>query len=154
LIFPHRSDLFDFLVERAYLKRGTEEGEWESQLRAVIAWRCRIQLSDLALAAGEVEEAYEHAYAAVQSLSSEAPSRLRLACLAMQTGRMAEGAAQYGECLKREPLLTEAWPEQFRALVAAGRAEEAEAFLQDCSRLIRAIPLLEEAGPVFPDPFP
>ncbi|HZO89409.1 MAG TPA: glycosyltransferase [Chthonomonadaceae bacterium] len=138
--YPRWSDSFDSYIEGVYLARGVDTEEWARGKRAGIAWRCRSMLSDLALANDQREEAYRQALAAAQDLPQNGEALLRLARCTAMTGRLEEAVLCYREGLAVMPLAYEAWPELATVLVALGRRAEAEAFVQERLRVVRAIP--------------
>lgn len=146
-VFPHRTDAFDRMVDAAYLRREADHARWEKILRAAIAWRCRMQLSDLAIASGNPDDACAHARKAVETLPDSANARLMLARCCLHLGKADEAVEQFRGCFRLEPLLVEAWPEHIEALLACGKRADAEAFAQDCRLLMKAMAPIQEMEP-------
>lgn len=138
--YPRWADGYDCYVERTYLAREVDEAEWAARMRNLVLWRCRCMLSDLASANAQTEEALVQAHGAVEALPAEAESWLRLARCEALTGRLEEAETHYRAGLALTPLATSAWPELVTVLVALGKQEAAEAFVQDRLQVIAAIP--------------
>lgn len=142
--YPHWLDAFDAHIERAYLLRRIDPAAWARQMRAAIAWRCRSMLSDLAQINGQREEALRQAAAAALDLPGEGEAWLRLARNEALSGSLEAASAHYRQGLSLAPLTQTVWPELALTLVQAGRRDEAEAFVEECLGLIRAIPAMAE----------
>jgi hypothetical protein len=138
--YPRWSDLFDGRIERAYLARGVNKAEWGQEVRATIAWRCRSMLSDLSAANAQMEEAVAQAQAAVIDLPHEAEALLRLAQREAMIGHLELSAHHYRAGLALTPFAYTAWPELAAVLVALGRRNEAEIFVQERLQVLQAIP--------------
>ena len=145
--YPRWSDLFDGRMERAYLVRGVNKAEWAQEVRAAIAWRCRSMLSDLSAANEQLDESFMQAQAAVIDLPHEAEGILRLAQREAMTGQLELAAHHYRAGLSLTPLAYAAWPELAAVLVALGRRDEAELFVQERLQILQAIPTFAAIRP-------
>ena len=138
--YPRWSDLFDSRMERAYLVRGVNKAEWGQEVRATIAWRCRSMLSDLAAANEQLDEAFAQAQAAVIDLPHEAEALLRLAQREAMIGQLNCPLITIVLAWPSTPFAYTAWPELAAVLLALGRRDEAEIFVQERLQVLQAIP--------------
>jgi hypothetical protein len=145
--YPRWNDSFDSFLGRAYLLRAADPNAWAREKRAILAWRCRSMLSDLALANAQREEAYRQAEVAARSLPHCGEAWLRLARCAALAGHLEAAVSYYREGLSLLPFTYETWPELVTVLVALGRRAEAEAFVQECLQVVRAVPAFAAIRP-------
>lgn len=146
--YPRWNDSFDCFRERASLLHGANEVAWAEEMRAVIAWRCRSMLSDLALANEQREEAYRQAFAAAQNRPRTGEALLRLARCEAMVGLLEDSITHYAAGLALSPFTYEVWPELVTALAALGRRAEAEAFVADRLKILNTIPSFAAIRPL------
>lgn len=139
--YPRWNDSFDSAVERAYLLRGVDDGEWARAMRRAVSWRCRLMLSNLAEANGQVEEACRQASLGARFQRNHAESLLRVAHFEARLGQLESAVDHYRQGIAISPFAMNSWPELALVLKAMGRREEAEAFVGDCLRIVRAAPM-------------
>ena len=146
--YPHWADSFDAHLERSYLVRGADEAEWKTRMLSAITWRCRTMLSDLSTANAQWDEAAKQAAGAAQALPTEAEAWLRWGRCEAMRGQWNEAVTYYQAGLAIAPLSTQAWPELATLLMAMGRNDEAEAFVQQRLQVVEAIPAFAAIRPL------
>lgn len=147
-VYTASDALMDTRLQKAWRTRDMTEGEWLNEMRTVIASSACARLSDIALMQNNVEDALNYAYRSALMTPEEADFLIRLAATEAITGRSEEAITHYREGLYLSPLRTTAWPELLKLLYLANKMDEAENYLEERQRVIRAIPSFEHMNQI------
>ncbi len=147
-VYTASDALMNLRLQKAWRTRDMTEGEWLNEMRTVITSSAYARLSDIALMQNNVDEALKYAYRSALITPEEADFLIRLAATEALTGRYEEAITHYREGLYLSPLRTTAWPELLKLLYLANKVDEAENYLEERQRVIRAIPSFEHMNKI------